>query len=89
MNFLNPGHLLKFLHCLESKIASQARSLLIGHCIQVGVAYLKWVPPFRGMYKRILKNMNKFRGRMEALVREAKDSFSDGEVGFLKMTMCS
>ena len=53
------------------------------------MAYLKWVPPFRGMYKRILKNMNKFRGRMEALVREAKDSFSDGEVGFLKMTMCS
>ena len=51
------------------------------------MAYLKWVPPFRGMYKRILKNMNKFRGRMEALVKEAKDSFSDGEVGSLKMTM--
>ena len=55
--------------------------------IQVGVAYLKWVPPFRGIYKRIFKNMNMFRGRMEALVREAKGSFSDGEVVSLKMTM--
>ena len=39
------------------------------------------------MYKRILKNMNKFRGRMEALVKEAKDSFSDAEVVSLKMTL--
>ena len=76
---------LKFFHCLEFKIVSQAHSLLISHYIQVGVAYLKWVPPFRGMYKRILKNMHKFRGRMEALVKEAKDSFSDGEVVSLKM----
>ena len=87
MNFLDSGQLLKFLHCLEFEIVSQAHLLLICHNIQVGVAYLKWVPPFRGIYKRILKNMNKFRGRMEALVKEAKGSFSDGEVVSLKMTM--
>ena len=33
------------------------------------------------MYQRILKNMNQFRGRMEELVKEAKDSYTDGEVG--------
>ena len=87
MNFLDSGQLLKFLHCLEFKIVSQAHYLLIRHNIQVGVAYLKWVPPFRGIYKRILKNMNKFRERMEALVKEAKDSFSDGEVVSLIMTL--
>ena len=37
------------------------------------------------MYQRILKNMNQFRGRMEELVKEAKDSYIDGEVGLTKL----
>ena len=33
------------------------------------------------MYQRILENMTQFRGRMEELVKEAKDSYTEGEVG--------
>ena len=33
------------------------------------------------MYQRILKNMTQFRRRMEELVKEAQDSYTEGEVG--------
>jgi hypothetical protein len=48
--------------------------------VQVGIPYLKWLPPFSWMYRRILASMAEFKQRMRELVQEGRDSYSEDEV---------